>query len=1475
MRNAVAISPCDHIIMKQPTSTATKNKRAKINHYLLQEQLPNVVAIGASLKTASSSSASSSATDAAASSSSDTRYVTASDHVAELSLEMCRCTHLQEFLPHILDLELCRAVHSKRGWVMANPVHALHLQSSQIEESTPSSTHLKQQPPLLYGDEQQRTNALQTEGIVEYWCPLDGYSAVIHDDTALEKMEHWPTLHAIHGSAATTTTGGSSSSAAAAGAAGTLGTNPSRGASRRTSKTKLKCKAAGTVIKPKAPMLVPSTVPPTAPLILPPKIPTVSVVATPLAESTAADSMNVVSSSVSTQFSSGLLSSAASVVPLEPASDASAKQNPTATTAGATTGATTSAPTTIPATANSESSAKATAATAGTTGGAEPCKVTVAVAFEDDPPRPGTDATVPAEEAATPPDKDDAAAVSKTSLPVVTLSSGIQVDAKVGASWTAAASAGTGKVEAGSDPPTRATMEPSISTESSVLGTFPPTAERKDDDLPPRSNESDQIGTGGVINTDGHAPPAATASSSQGDNEKNDVDDPRRSGDPAQASVAATTVQQADPGESNQDTSVAAEVKGDDVNTSEVEIHDSSAIKTSTTASTTATSTTSIPLKSDGNAEGVKDYDSKTKARKAPSDRIGKDWEGKSKPETVEKVDSVTSQPQVEEASLVSGSVKSDWDPESGVEPRITTTDAIEKETDANESATATKIDEGIETTKVGNHGDDEPTCKDDKSDDEAKPKDVEQGSQKGLELDTRGESTNPKEPQSSSAESEGNGSEEKESLPSDAVAVDSVPKPESRSAAALPYVAEDCHPMGIDAFSKNTNNSGQKIESHDRIGAEGQPSGSDDAPLVVTSAGKAWSIGTPPPSMAAPVAGTAGSETMAIPAIPAVSVDAAGVTSSEADRASVPPKVELVAPTSSVRDVKPSIAILEKANMKANAQSLGTVSSPAPGQHFLPPTEMDPQLRHLRLEEDRIRLIRRSLSLKRSPKRPDSPKETNKKKRRRDSDLQKTNGIPGWRASAPKELNSQQEQEWKEASREASETVELWMDQYRICLESYWDERERLDRAKSRQQLHFGNLGASPAIEMSSCQWCVTQANRFPRRTTPKKEHRKFYGDELMHCLQCSFVGCSPPSLAPGTKSHMAQHLLVSGHKFAVSCGEKAEIFCFQCGDCVYHEVFEKERIRIACSKKFPFLAWKQYPVLRSFDAFQFMKTEDHGIVWRGLIGTYPSIVPREHLCSVQLTLRRQALFDGRVQEPWILPNSNAIGLAASQNFKKKEERYKIVAPVGIYNLGNTCFMSAILQCLIFCTPLQQYFLRDVGHHHTSCEIYRRKERSTSPAVTMKSSKVSSGTSAKTFKKGVAVVCLACEMDRLFVSYFGSTIGKDILTIIDEASRELLSMGNPIDPPTSTDVDDVPRVERGDPLIISDLLTSAWKSGGMKHLAGYDQRDAHEFLDAFLELLGKDIVKYRGRIYSAVTKVVADSAMVPKPEKKEVGRFV
>ena len=155
------------------------------------------------------------------------------------------------------------------------------------------------------------------------------------------------------------------------------------------------------------------------------------------------------------------------------------------------------------------------------------------------------------------------------------------------------------------------------------------------------------------------------------------------------------------------------------------------------------------------------------------------------------------------------------------------------------------------------------------------------------------------------------------------------------------------------------------------------------------------------------------------------------------------------------------------------------------------------------------------------------------------------------------------------------------------------------------------------------------------------------------------------------------------------------------------------------------------------------------------------------------------------------------------------------------------TCYMSSVLQCLINCGPIQRYFIRNVRHNHKSCEILRAAHGAAP------SSPVKSNCRGQNEHEGIGI-CLACEMDRLLLEYYGSTIGQNAIAAVGEGPSLSSSFA-------SGAADAVSGSKRcGEPLIPARLLAATWKSKGMKHLAGYQQRDAHEFLSAFLNIMGK-----------------------------------
>lgn len=170
---------------------------------------------------------------------------------------------------------------------------------------------------------------------------------------------------------------------------------------------------------------------------------------------------------------------------------------------------------------------------------------------------------------------------------------------------------------------------------------------------------------------------------------------------------------------------------------------------------------------------------------------------------------------------------------------------------------------------------------------------------------------------------------------------------------------------------------------------------------------------------------------------------------------------------------------------------------------------------------------------------------------------------------------------------------------------------------------------------------------------------------------------------------------------------------------------------------------------------------------------------------------------------------------------------------------------MTAILHCLVHCVPLQQYFLRDIGHNYMSCAIHRKNARGTAGAV-----------------------CLACELDRLFLRYMDSAAGIELSSAVSSVSPQLLND----DVNVAFQARNDKALAHGEPLLTADMLTAAWKCGGMKHLAGYEQRDAHEFLHGFLDILGKHMRDFRMRVINSINGARAANTYLAADDKVQHG---
>ena len=468
-----------------------------------------------------------------------------------------------------------------------------------------------------------------------------------------------------------------------------------------------------------------------------------------------------------------------------------------------------------------------------------------------------------------------------------------------------------------------------------------------------------------------------------------------------------------------------------------------------------------------------------------------------------------------------------------------------------------------------------------------------------------------------------------------------------------------------------------------------------------------------------------------------------------------------------------------------------------------------------------------------------------------------------------------------------AASKVEEWLEVIRQTRLDYWAQEKnsgpRFRQVENEVSVWSGlcqypNSSAVPV----SCQPCNRKSqNKKKWKATPK-------GDEVMICLECSFRGCGPDLKGSSSSQHLMQHFLHSGHFLGMTCGPRGEIFCMKCGDFVYHNVLDREKERVDIQVNLGHLGWERRGITkRSFgfgnnflDDFivlphgvmedkdvednmsstklvepcgpQHKKEEnedvapivrkhiprDKGMVlWKGFRALYPNDVTNELVLAARKSLHRWRVYQGRFNDgtstSWS-PFSLNFALHQQRRRNNGNNGLEIDRPVGLYNLGNTCYMSCILQCLMSLAPLQKYFLHQVRHDHNVCQLLR----STMPERTNLEKNVES--EKNTVKSnGSLSFCLACEIDKLFLSYYGSTIGMDVIKAIKEDSSTTSS--STIELSSGRNTND----EKGIPVAPSDFLQASWQCTGMSHLAGHEQRDAHEFLQAFLDIMGKHCVKY------------------------------
>lgn len=108
-------------------------------------------------------------------------------------------------------------------------------------------------------------------------------------------------------------------------------------------------------------------------------------------------------------------------------------------------------------------------------------------------------------------------------------------------------------------------------------------------------------------------------------------------------------------------------------------------------------------------------------------------------------------------------------------------------------------------------------------------------------------------------------------------------------------------------------------------------------------------------------------------------------------------------------------------------------------------------------------------------------------------------------------------------------------------------------------------------------------------------------------------------------------------------------------CGDNVYHECFDQERERIALEQNIPLLCWKETPVIRGVYPSSFMLTPENGVVWRGMMASYPSPVSPQLVQASQLALKRFSIFRGDTSNRLFEWGANDIELATYQREQRE----------------------------------------------------------------------------------------------------------------------------------------------------------------------------------------------------------------------------
>lgn len=260
--------------------------------------------------------------------------------------------------------------------------------------------------------------------------------------------------------------------------------------------------------------------------------------------------------------------------------------------------------------------------------------------------------------------------------------------------------------------------------------------------------------------------------------------------------------------------------------------------------------------------------------------------------------------------------------------------------------------------------------------------------------------------------------------------------------------------------------------------------------------------------------------------------------------------------------------------------------------------------------------------------------------------------------------------------------------------------------------------------------------------------------------CVQCVHTACR-------AASHLTRHGQQRAHHISLSV-EHGRLYCVVCDDFVYEPYLDAAvelQRRIAESYRRNFLS-----------SASPLNAGSHAVRANGTTSA------SSHALIRARTKRRRVV----AVDHWA-PTEAELALIDAHSVGRLAPVSAPAPPVGLYNLGNSCYMNAVLQAFLNAPPLRCYFLGD--SHRPTCSRARKK-----------------------------IDCLACAFDTLVCDSHAGELAPD-------AQRDARAASPPASPPP------------GSPFLVPQrVLEIMWKHA--EHLASYAQHDAHEFLIATLNVL-------------------------------------